>query len=251
MREALTRDLGILVLLSAALSARDEEAVDAALGEALAHGVDPVGVEEAILQSYLFLGYPAALNGFARWRSVSGRGPAPPMEDDPDLWQERGERVCSAVYGHRYPALRENIRALHPDMERWMVQEGYGKVLGRSGLSLVWRECCIVAILAVQGVFKQLHSHLRGALQVGGTPEEISSVLEVVRPFQAPPAAEAVARTWDEVRLRWMEAGASPGSALVSGPGSATGSAPDVGPGGPVESKGREGPSAPPPGSNT
>lgn len=236
MRVGLGRELGSLVLLSASLSARDEGAVDGALGEAVDQGGDPLAVEEVILQSYLFLGYPAALNGFARWRSISGRAAAPPVGDDPDLWRERGERVCSDVYGHRYPALRENIRALHPDMERWMVQEGYGKVLGRPGLSLVWREYCIVAILAVQGALRQLHSHLRGALQVGGTPEEISAVLEVAWAFQAPSAAEAVARTWHEVRLRWMEAAES---AQASDRGC------------PVDSKGREGLSASPPGSNT
>lgn len=236
MREDLGRELGSLVLLSASLSARDEGAVDGALRQAVDQGCDPLAVEEVILQSYLFLGYPAALNGFARWRSISGRDAPAPVGEDPELWRERGERVCSAVYGHRYPALRENIRDLHPDMERWMVQEGYGKVLGRPGLSLVWREYCIVAILAVQGVLRQLHSHLRGALQVGGTPEEISAVLEVARKFQTPPAAEGAARTWHEVRLRWMEAA---GSVLASGPGR------------PVDSKGREGLSAPPPGSAT
>ena len=37
---------------------------------------EPTPVEEALLQSYLFVGYPAALNAFALWRQLSGR-PAP------------------------------------------------------------------------------------------------------------------------------------------------------------------------------
>jgi len=233
--EVLDRELGILVRVSASLSARDEGAVDGALGQAVALQVDPLAVEEVILQSYLFLGYPAALNGFARWRRISGREPAPPMADDPGVWLGRGEEVCAAVYGHRYQALRQNIRALHPDMERWMVQEGYGKVLGRPGLSLVRREYCIVAILAVQGVLRQLHSHLRGALQVGGTPEEISAVLDAARPFLPPQMVDPVTGTWDEVRRRWLDAAAPVGAT----------------PGEPLEAQGREGPSAAPPGSNT
>jgi 4-carboxymuconolactone decarboxylase len=52
-------------------------------------------------------------------------------EDDAALWRARGQEVCRAVYGGQYPRLRENVRDLHPDMERWMVEEGYGKVLGR------------------------------------------------------------------------------------------------------------------------
>jgi len=38
--------------------------------------VDPVSVEEIILQSYLFAGFPRALNAMRMWRVVSER-PAP------------------------------------------------------------------------------------------------------------------------------------------------------------------------------
>ena len=40
------------------------------------------GVEEVLLQGYLFLGYPTALNAIALWRQLSGRLPSPPEEDD-------------------------------------------------------------------------------------------------------------------------------------------------------------------------
>lgn len=196
----------ILVELSAALSARNEGAVDEALRAALEGGLDPVSVEEAILQSYLFLGYPAALNGFGRWRILSGLAPAGGTEDDPEDWERRGEVVCGMVYGHRYASLRENIRALHPDMERWMVQEGYGKVLGRPGLPLLVREYCIVAILAVQGVPRQLHSHLRGALHAGGTGEALESVLRIAGGFQDRAGARAATDVMHEVIRRWQTA---------------------------------------------
>ena len=71
------------------------------------------------------------------------------------------------MYGGQYEKLRANIAALHPDMERWMVREGYGKVLGRPGLDLATRELCIVALLAPQDAGPQLYSHLRGALNAG------------------------------------------------------------------------------------
>lgn len=198
----------ILVEISAALSARNEEAVDEALRAAVEARLDPVAVEEAILQSYLFLGYPAALNGFGRWRAISGRPPAEPTVDDLELWEERGERVCGTVYGHRYPSLRKNIRELHPDMERWMVLEGYGKVLGRPGLPLMTREYCIVAILAVQGVERQLHSHLRGALHAGGDGSGLDAVLEIAARFQEPVGARRAAHLKNDVLRRWAVASA-------------------------------------------
>ena len=54
---------------------------------------------------------------------------------------DRGEEVCRTVYGGQYEGLRRNVRDLHPDMERWMVVEGYGKVLGRPGLDPQRRRC--------------------------------------------------------------------------------------------------------------
>ena len=44
-------------------------------------------------------------------------------------WRERGEATCKRVYGAAYERLRQNIRALHPLLDEWMVVDGYGKVL--------------------------------------------------------------------------------------------------------------------------
>lgn len=171
-----------LVRLSGALAASDRDILRVEM-ERVRDTAPRREVEEVILQSYLFLGFPAALNAFALWRRVSGYPAgevAPPDEDGWDAWRERGERVLGAVYGGQYEALRSNIRDLHPDMERWMVAEGYGKVLGRPGLDLRTRELCIAALLAVLGAPKQLYSHLRGALNVGAEPEEVREALEEV-----------------------------------------------------------------------
>lgn len=197
----LSSDVRALVRLSGALAAREPDGVDRALGTAR-RDAEPDQVEEALLQSYLFLGYPTALNAFARWRELTGR-PAPAgAPEEWEAWVERGGRVCETVYGSRYGALRENIRALHPDMERWMVVEGYGKVLGRPELPLVTRELCIVGLLAVLGTPTQLHSHLRGALNAGASPAEVAAALEAVDDHLDPAGREAVRRTWERVRER-------------------------------------------------
>ena len=115
------------------------------------------------------------------------------------------ERVCEAVYAGQYARLRKNVARLHPDMERWMLTEGYGKVLGRPGLELKVRELCIVALLAGQDAAPQLHSHLRGALNVGASPEEVEAALEVACGAVAPERAAAAREVWDAVRRRWDE----------------------------------------------
>ncbi|MFQ5889050.1 MAG: carboxymuconolactone decarboxylase family protein [Gemmatimonadota bacterium] len=182
MSATLPRDVAALVELSAAVAARDPEARRAAMARASVEA-DPREAEEALLQLYLFLGFPAALNALREWRTVSGR--SPPREVDGadrghERWEEqRGEAVCALVYGASYKRLRGNVRRLHPALDRWMVTEGYGKVLGRPALGLVRRELCIVGMLAVTGWEPQLHSHLRGALNAGAGPDEVGAALEI------------------------------------------------------------------------
>jgi len=200
MSRSLSPSREALVALSAALAARDP----AALGEALGRAADRAEgseVEEVILQSYLFLGYPAALNAFALWRETTGR-PADPPAEDAESWLERGAAVCQAVYAGQYEGLRANVRRLHPDMERWMVEEGYGKVLGRPGLDLATRELCIAALLAVLDAPRQLYSHSRGALNVGVAATEVARALELAAAVSDERARARAAETWAAVRQR-------------------------------------------------
>jgi 4-carboxymuconolactone decarboxylase len=203
MSGALPPDVVALVRLSAALAAGDADELDAALGRA-ATDAQPREVEEALLQSHLFLGYPAALNGLAAWRAHTQAPAPPPVEAAPEGWSDRGAEVCRAVYGDQYEALRDNVRRIHPELDTWMVAEGYGRVLGRPGLPLERRELCIVAILARQGasVERQLYSHLRGALRVGASERTVGAALDVAL-VDAPGPVRAGARAvWERVRAR-------------------------------------------------
>jgi 4-carboxymuconolactone decarboxylase len=141
-------------------------------------------LEEVILQSYLFAGFPRTLNAAREWRRVSGR-PAPLNDDGEHLdradeWRRQGEETCAIVYGPFYDRLRVNIRALHPALDAWMIVEGYGKVLSRPGLDLARRELCIVAACAASRQERQLHSHLHGALHAGASESAITDTLGAV-----------------------------------------------------------------------
>jgi 4-carboxymuconolactone decarboxylase len=173
----------VLVQLSAAIAAGDEATVRYWLGEA-ARAVPPVHVEELLLQSYLFCGFPRTLNAAREWRRVSQRA-APDTDESEDAaladeWRLRGEQTCALVYGSMYERLRLNVRDLHPALDTWMVVDGYGKVLGRPGLDLQRRELCVVAACAAMGQDRQLHSHLRGALNVGVEPSALRDALKAI-----------------------------------------------------------------------
>lgn len=141
-------------------------------------------VDEVILQSYLFAGFPRALNAARIWRSVSGIV-APGSDSASELgssadWVTQGENTCRTVYGESYEMLRENIKALHPALDTWMITDGYGKILSRPQLDLRTRELCIVAACAASGQQRQLHSHLHGALNSGATVHEVESTFDAL-----------------------------------------------------------------------
>jgi 4-carboxymuconolactone decarboxylase len=192
-------DLRPVLRIAAAIASRDEDRLEAALLGA--READPRTVEEAILQSHLFVGFPDALNALGRWRRLS---PAPSGKDrraetETDV-RRRGETVCRTVYGGNYERLRANVSDLHPDLEAWMLEHGYGRVIGRGGPSLAERELINVALLAVWRVPRQLHSHLRGALNAGAAVAEVEMALEVAADAMSPGDADEVQALWRQVR---------------------------------------------------
>ena len=171
-----------LVRIAGAIAGSDEETVRAVMSEN--DHYDAAAVEEIILQSYLFAGFPRTLNAARTWRSISGvSAPERDVESeaaDLEVWHDRGVSTCEVVYGDSYAALRRNIRKLHPALDEWMIVDGYGKVLSRPGVDLRTRELCVVAACAVAGQQRQLHSHLHGALNAGATVGELVAVLDTL-----------------------------------------------------------------------
>ncbi|HEX2201711.1 MAG TPA: carboxymuconolactone decarboxylase family protein, partial [Longimicrobium sp.] len=154
------------------------------------------------LQSHLFLGFPDALNAIGLWRRLSGTPAPPSLGEEAEGWVARGERVCAAVYGANYEKLRENVRSLHPDVDGWMVTGGYGRVIGRPGLDLATRELCIAALLAVWNVPRQLHSHLRGALNAGASVAEVDAAVDAACAYLDAAREAEVRSLWGEIRAK-------------------------------------------------
>ncbi len=168
------------------------------LADARAKRVPRRYLAEGLLQSYLFLGFPRALQGLEALAATDPPRPRGQEVDDglftetPDLeralakrrpllaeWWRRGESTCRRVYGPSYDRLRVNIARLHPEIADWMIVEGYGKVLGRPVLSLAEREAWILPILVVLRAERQLRAHIDGARRVGLSPRKIEAVIEI------------------------------------------------------------------------
>jgi len=204
-----------LVRLAAVIGAGSERQMRVLLLEARA--LPPEWVEEVILQSYLFAGFPRTLNASREWRRISGQ-PAPLLDDDADAsqpgvsahWRERGAATCAHVYGDMYEKLRQNIPKLHPALDHWMITDGYGKVLSRPGLDILRRELCVVAICALAEQDRQLHSHFHGALNVGATPAQVSGTLDALSDLLDEDTLRRYRMLWGHVRTAHTEQAQGP-----------------------------------------
>jgi 4-carboxymuconolactone decarboxylase len=195
-----------LVRLAASAAGGGTGEVREALADAL-HAAPSIWIEELILQTYLFAGFPRALNAAREWRRVSGiSAPAGGMDAsgssyaDVAEWRTRGEATCAVVYGDAYERLRHNITALHPALDTWMIVEGYGKVLSRPGLDLARRELCIVAACAHTAQERQLHSHLHGAVHAGAPLSAVDATFDSLDGVVAPDAMRSARLLWTRVR---------------------------------------------------
>lgn len=70
------------------------------------------------------------------------------------------------------------MKLLHPALAEGILEEGYGRVLSRPGLTPRERELILVPLLASLGAWRQLPGHASGALRVGATRRELSAVID-------------------------------------------------------------------------
>src|SRR6267378_4778484 len=196
-----------LVRIAVATATGDETKLRERMVAARAMHVPPPWVDELLLQSFLNVGYPLALVAFGVWRSVAG----PVLESEKgepiahpewERWTKRGVVACNEVYGRTYHKLMLNLRALHPAIEPLVVVDAYGKILARPGLDSKRRELCTLAAIAMLRAERQLHAHLRGALNTGSTREDVDAVLAMVETDLTRERALQVWEMWSDVRGR-------------------------------------------------
>jgi len=177
--------LARLVLAAAAATQGRPATVRSVLSTVLEAGAPVEHIREAILQSYLFVGYPRVINALAALREISGvDGGARPVDfrlaaDNASSWEADGQALIRRIYGSRYEKLLDTMVVLSADLPRWMVLEGYGKVLSRPLLDSHTRELVAVGSLVPLRVPEQLRAHARGALHVGARPEEVRQAIRV------------------------------------------------------------------------
>src|SRR6187549_1345795 len=120
------------------------------------------------------------------------------MADDELL--EKGREIQMAMWPHMkagggaFPAAQ-----LAPDFYRYVAETAFGMIWSRPGLALRDRSLVTVAQLAALGRTDELRAHLRGALNVGLSREELVEVLMQTAVYAGVPAANDALKVAAEV----------------------------------------------------
>lgn len=123
-------------------------------------------------------------------------------DNDPsDELLATGREVQASLWPHvasgptgAFPAAR-----LAPDFFRYVAASAYGMLWSRPGLELRDRSLVTVAQLAALGRTDELRSHLRGALNLGITQEQLVEVLMQTAIYAGVPAANDALKVAAEV----------------------------------------------------
>lgn len=174
--------------IGAALCANNPFDLKECFHRALANNVPTRAVREVIITSYLFDGYPTALEGFRLWREVYGKKDeaSDTIKYSPaqlKVWRQRGLKLCRQVYGEHFRELMRRVRDWAPELKEGMIIEGYGKVLSRDQIPIELRELVIITMLIVKQRPRQLVSHIYGAARLGVPLSLIESTLRYAQPY--------------------------------------------------------------------
>jgi len=168
---------------------------------------DHIAVYETILQSYLFLGFPRMIEAAIYHREIYDSIPHSHQADFDRIsttesadWFDNGVSLCRTVYGKNYGKLEDKFFEISPEIFRWMVIEGYGKVLSRPGMKSIERELAEVAALIVDRREHQLVSHILGSLNVGAGMDLIECVNDDIREIAGEESYRLAVRVLKNIR---------------------------------------------------
>lgn len=107
-----------------------------------------------------------------------------------------GLAMMRKMFGPGIDAALKSLQAASPDLARCLVEFPFADVYARPGLDLKTREMLTVAALTVLGYPQaELKDHIRGALNVGCTPDQILEIILQMAVYAGFPAALEAVKT--------------------------------------------------------
>jgi len=183
-RPALKIEHREMITLSVLTVLQRENQLRAHIGNAVNLGLTPEQVIEVFIHAAFYGGVPAAFNAMGIAKEVfAGRGISfTPQEvynpsDDPEDLYRRGVERRNELMGDTGGGARgEPVTQAEREFGRLTTEYYWGSVWTRPGLDLQSRSICTLAALTALGREGPLRSHVKGALHIGLTQEQIIEV---------------------------------------------------------------------------
>ncbi len=169
-----------LVLIVSSSVFRKEILLHFFLNQAKKEKINGKKIYEALLQTYLFAGFPSALISLRTFSLYFKINHSKTEFNSEEVLKKTGIENCKKIYGNKQEKLISNVKKFSPDLSEWLILEGYGKVFGRKGLSIKEREICAVTALSCLTYKNQLYSHINGSNRVGVSLEQINEVIQLL-----------------------------------------------------------------------
>ncbi|WP_294484606.1 carboxymuconolactone decarboxylase family protein [uncultured Mailhella sp.] len=183
-----------LVTLSALTALRAVSNIREKTEAALADGVSPVQIREAVYQCAPYAGFPATEDALREVDAAfSARGIALPLENQATVTDEnrfeKGLAVQKGIFGDVIDAMHASA----PEGQKAIMVDHlsafcFGDIYTRNGLDLKTRELLTFSIIsALGGCESQVKSHVQGNANAGNAKQELIDALEVCLPLMGFP----------------------------------------------------------------
>lgn len=194
------KEIRFLCFIAACVSSKKHSNLTEIFAIAMNNKISTKKIYETIIQIYLFCGFPATIEALKHFNIVFPEFKKNHSEFDLNQYSKIGQNNCRKIYRSNYDKLLDNFYSLSPDLKDWMIIEGYGKVMGRTGLSLKERELINVTVLATNYYEHQLYSHIKGAINTGSGYNIIESIIRQTSIFNKSGNVKRSLKILDSIR---------------------------------------------------
>lgn len=169
----------------------DLEHLKPAFVQALEAGMTINEINEVLIHAYAYCGFPRSLRAIQTFIEVVDERKAAGINDtvgreasavtDNRSRYERGRGVLAEISGASVDAPKAGYAVFAPTIERFLKEHLFADLFERDLLTYQERELATVSILAgVGGVEPMFRSHAAICLHLGVTPEQLSTLLNIV-----------------------------------------------------------------------
>ena len=177
------------------------------IGGSLNQGLTPEQIMELFVHLALYGGFPASFNAIELAKEVfDGRGivfTAQRVHDpagDPEALYQKGLEKRRELMGDPLPGSGDvSITNAEREFNRLTTEYLWGSIWTRPVLDMQSRSLCTLSALVALGRERQLRSHIRGALRIGFTQEQIIEIFMHTTFYAGLPAARTAIDIANEV----------------------------------------------------